>query len=441
METFSKGLVTDTIQKAQPQGSYRFALNAILETKEDGHGALSNELGNELCVSLPEGFAPIGHVLTDGDDIVIFATDNIESIIALFNPKTKTLNIIVQDTCLGFKDTHPIEALFRVRKGCNRTIYFTDNLNAYRYFDFDAVDTFKDADGNWDCNKFAFFPNVTVPRIVDTKVLDTGGSLKVGAYQFAIRYLDGDLNGTNYFYVTAPVNIYDDNVSSAYGVIDGGVNIVDSSEEIGSVPETGKSIELSITDLDDLYAYYQIAVIASLEGTGTASTVYVLPPQSIDSPTDTTTVADFTQAGTTITTVADIAVDNPVFDKVKSHAQVDNTLYIGGVSLKEYDWAEFQRAANAITVEYVVDQVEADSQYDEGNAKNPSTAFFNKTFMGDEIYAVSIKFLLPDGSFSPEFHIPGREKDDFDADELTVGVDIDASEVAHLGITSGTYER
>lgn len=55
METFNKGLNLDSPNKLQPDGTYRFALNAILETIEGDYGSISNERGVEFCLGLAEG--------------------------------------------------------------------------------------------------------------------------------------------------------------------------------------------------------------------------------------------------------------------------------------------------------------------------------------------------------------------------------------------------
>jgi len=49
--TFTKGMNQDIHPKHQPEGSYRYALNAALETTEGGYSTISNELGNNYCAS------------------------------------------------------------------------------------------------------------------------------------------------------------------------------------------------------------------------------------------------------------------------------------------------------------------------------------------------------------------------------------------------------
>lgn len=337
METFSKGLVQDTTLKTQIDGSYRFALNAVLETREDGGGAIANEIGNDLSASLPTSFLPIGYSLTDSDDIIIFAASDAESLIGLFNPVTKTFTSVVRNSCLGFSQDKPIQAQFRIRKGCNRTVYFTDNYNPYRFFDFDDQSIFQTSDGDWDCNKFAFFPLLDVPVVESVEVIDQGGELLVGSYSFAIRYLDSDLNPTNFFYTTRPVNIYDDPIGGDYDQIDGAVNSTGEEGQLGAVPLTSKSIELTLTGMDLDFRYFQLAVIVASEGIGSVSNVYLLPAQEISAPSIQTTVSTLTGAGTELTTLDDVAVDAPVFSRIKTHTQLHNRLFIGGVTTPEYD--------------------------------------------------------------------------------------------------------
>jgi hypothetical protein len=83
LSLLAKGMVQDINIKAQGEGTYRFALNAIMESEEGNLGSIVNEQSNELCGQLPQGFRVIGHSLTNDDRIVIFAASNTESLIAL----------------------------------------------------------------------------------------------------------------------------------------------------------------------------------------------------------------------------------------------------------------------------------------------------------------------------------------------------------------------
>jgi len=46
--TFSRGMNQDIHPKFQPEGTYRMALNAIIESSDGDLSTITNELGNEL---------------------------------------------------------------------------------------------------------------------------------------------------------------------------------------------------------------------------------------------------------------------------------------------------------------------------------------------------------------------------------------------------------
>lgn len=413
------GLSLDTKPFAQPKGTYPFALNAVLETKEGDITAIANELGNELCIELEPGFQIVGHSLTDTDDIVIVATDNTTTIIATYNPDLCTYEEHIRTTCLGYTTANPVFIEFRIRKGCERNIYMTDRVNMYKAINLDDLSDYlpdgvtqEDANMNdtWDCDSFNLTPTYTIPVLDLAGVNDAGGQLKVGTYQFAIRLLDDDLNPSNWFYVTNPVPIVDEGLNSEYITIDGGIPIFDGAEpEDGSVPTTSKSITLSISSLDESAAYYQIAALHSTATTGKVSEVWLLEPQAVD-----TSFQQFTYTGPnldidTLGSLADIIIDNIPIEVVQHHTQADQALWLGGLSGQQYEYAEFQRAASKIVAKCIIKEVEPYSTQSPGDPKSPFTYWDTRTFMPDEIYSFGIQFLHgSSGLWSPVFHIPGR---------------------------------
>jgi len=135
--TINKGINQDIHPKFQPDGTYRYALNAVLETETGELGSISNEIGNiAAATGFPVAKIPIGHVLTDIDSAIIFVYDpesNHE--IGEFDVATNTYTTIATGSCLNFSPNYPVNALFRIRNGCNKVIYFTDNYNPYRVID------------------------------------------------------------------------------------------------------------------------------------------------------------------------------------------------------------------------------------------------------------------------------------------------------------------
>lgn len=77
----NKGMVQDINIKFQEEGTYRFALNAVLESEDGQLGTMLNEQSNKLCGQVPEGFTVIGHCLINDSRVVLFAASATESYI------------------------------------------------------------------------------------------------------------------------------------------------------------------------------------------------------------------------------------------------------------------------------------------------------------------------------------------------------------------------
>ena len=206
---FTKGLNQDIHPKYQPEGTYRYALNAVIETETGQLPSLSSEIGTYYCqVNWPTGKTLIGHTLTDTDVVVLFfydpSTGRPEHEIGLYNPNTCEYTTIVADQFLNFSDSHPINALFRVRNGCDGFVYFTANYNPYRVINITDTSDWVDPDfltlispSKILLSRPYTIPTVTAPTNPSNYILDSGGQLEYGAYSFYIRYLDNDLNPTN----------------------------------------------------------------------------------------------------------------------------------------------------------------------------------------------------------------------------------------------------
>jgi len=407
----NKGINTDVHNKFQPEGTYRYAQNAVLSTEEGDYGSISNEPGTELCAALGPTEQVIGSVKLDNDEFVIFIVDRAtgNSRISLFNTSTKAITDLVDDSadpCLNFRTSHPISALFRIARGCERTIYFTDNLNPYRVINIDSLDQYNDPiTGNFDCDRIKLTRDINdCPTINSMTVRDFGGNLPVGTYQFVVRYLDSDGNPTNWFSISNPIPIFDEPYFGDYSQIDGAVN---NAAVTGGVPATNKSIQISLTNLDQTFASYQIASLHNTAGTGEVSAVYITPSQPIFSTTDeyiyTGNIASYTTSA-----LADITVDNIAIDRVETHAQLDNRLFLANIEGKEYDWAEVQRAANQITTSWRTSII---SRNDIDNAVKGAEYYLNiRSHQRDEVYAFAIYGKLVNGTRTPAFHIPGREE-------------------------------
>ena len=124
-----KGLITDVSPEFQPEGSYRFMLNGVHESKEGDKGVKSNELGNELCTeSIPDGYQIFGHSVV-GDITVLFLSSTSNGIIAKLEGCTYTE--LFSNPNLRF--TKQVDTTSRVKNGCDEIVYFTEEGKPPRF--------------------------------------------------------------------------------------------------------------------------------------------------------------------------------------------------------------------------------------------------------------------------------------------------------------------
>lgn len=414
-----KGLNTDVAPNYQEEGTYRFALNAVLESELGELRFLSNEKGNIFCGdNLPENKVIIGHVLTDNDEVVLFFYDSAgQHEIGILNSNTCLYTELAIDTCLNFSDKYPINALFRIRNGCEKIIYFTDNLNPYRVINLTDTSYWLDGTDIIDCNRIQLYKDHNIPCISlfqgegDIGVKDSGGNLLNGVYYFFIRYLDPELNPTNWILGTRPVAIGDETFeytqdAGTTNLYDGGSNVLTSPYYVNP---SNKSISLQLTSLDnDTFNFYQLAVVKRTGDAGEISGVDVLYPEPFQSTSDVFVYTNADSQVQTQTTLDDLLSIIQPIDRVKTHAQDDNRLFLGGTTTDTYDWSTFQRYASKIKTEWIKDP--STSPVDTF-VKQPQYYFTTASFMEDEIYALGIVYVMEDGSLSPVFHIPGRPID------------------------------
>ena len=156
---FGKGLNTDNSPILQPKGTQRFALNAVNETELGDFLFPSNEESNEVSINFPTGYTPIGKKYIGEGKTIIFLVKNDESSseIGMFDDKgfyETHVNDSTSINKLNFKLNKPIDSTYRLRRGCERTIYFTDDNSEPRYYNLDKPYLFK-INNVFDSKKFS----------------------------------------------------------------------------------------------------------------------------------------------------------------------------------------------------------------------------------------------------------------------------------------------
>lgn len=418
-----KGMNTDVLEKFQPEGTYRFALNAVIETEEGDIQGLSNERGARLCANPFPNKKVIGHVLTDTDDIVLFlfdpASTRPEHEIGIYNPNSCKYTTIGKGECLNFKLENQINAIFRLKNGCTRYVYFTDGVNPYRVVNISDTKDWVNNGNITTCEKIRYTRSYTIPKMEGSKasgyasgVSPNGGSLEYGTYSFAIRLIDYDDNPTDWlnfsrYYPIGYSNTTNLDEDKTYNEYVGASNV---ESEIGYKNRSTKSISLTLTSLDTRFSKYQIAVVKRLSTSGALSEVDLLQPKEIKNPSNLALVSDiFTYTGNdadifSSTTIDELFSENVKLDKVVAHTTSDNRLFVGGIKNEVKDYSGFQRHASSIKTEWVKRSLSIPTK----TSMNSEGYQDLSGLQSDEVYSFGIVYIFKDGTESPVFHIPGR---------------------------------
>ncbi len=410
-----KGIWLDSSPLDQPKGTYTMAWNAINETIDGHSNFISNEKSNNVCTVLPEGYRPIGDVYITDSKVVIFSTNNVLSEIGILDTDTCEYTTQVNTECLGFSLNNQIDVIYRLRRGCNRTLYWVDGNNPVRYFNLDSPNDFQDSMGNWDCKLFNLFLGYSVPCFDNVEVIEQG-SLASGGYHFAIQYLDADLNPTRWIYVSQKVPIFDSLLNTSYRNIIGSSN--EGSDSLGFTTPTNKAIRITLSDLDESYSFYRYAAIA-VDGFNNLPTRVLVSPEIPLNQTE--FVFNGNIEGFTEIDINEIRILPEDINTADHIEQLENRLILSNTKGRQFDFCQFQSYASRIASNFIISQVSADSLevdsstglFISGNSKSPSTYWDKVGYMGDEIYAFGIVYVFDDGYESPVYHIPGRPKDKY----------------------------
>ena len=127
------GLSTDTEPVNQPDGTTRFALNAIYDAESGAQGSINNEHSNQLCVNLDGKI--IGTINADRVNLIVFTSNN--SIWIVDTDKCEA-SLVISLPEFTFGDI--ITGTYRVIKGCERVIYWRDGINPDRQLNIDKLD-------------------------------------------------------------------------------------------------------------------------------------------------------------------------------------------------------------------------------------------------------------------------------------------------------------
>ena len=403
------GLHLDSSPHSQPKGTYRFGLNLVNETDQGDNNYRSNEEANEVFTSFKEGYTPIGKEYMVGNSSIIFLVSNDESASeigilhdnAVYETHVNDTDSVEADK-LGFKLTHQIDAEYRLRRGGERTVYWTDDNTKPKYYNFDKPNDFKNNNGTWDSSKFNLQKTYSkIPDFQRIEVLDSGGNLEPGSYNIAIQYVDESLNPTEWINTSNTIKIYNDALSKEYREINGSIN---SEDQYLAFPKTNKAIKVTFSNLDEDFIFYRLAFIESNNGSGLVSDVIYTEKIPTSKNFFIYTGDNGVEKGTTV----EIAQFTDIIEKAKHIQQIDNMLTLSNTQGKQANQCVLQKYASKIKTDCITKKVMLNDITDTANPKHPMHSFNGVGYMPGEIYSFGIIYIYEDKTLSPVVHIPGK---------------------------------
>lgn len=416
-EKFLKGMNKDTARIDQIDGTFRDALNAVIDSDK---GAITSEQGNSLVAPLKDVagrfYNVVGQIALPNDDFLIFGAVTVLSIsysgIFYIDVSAQSSRIIYNTNQnsvngdLDFDVEHPITGEFRVSPTGEIITYFTDNkftetteantgiqyisqYNPPRVFNVTRQIEYLDGGGVATNLYSATSANVSIlnlfmdsgriPEFKSVEILQ-GGGVESGTYYLGVAYADKDFTETNVLTLSNPVYI----IPSPEDTIPREI-ISGSPNEF----QTNKSVKWTVYNVNPDYKYVVPYIIQRI---GDAEFAYKLEPVEINTaavgnlfPNE----VEVVYSG--LENLAQSAVDKVVIDKVKyltarAVTQLDNKLYAANLTARKD--LGFQRFANGIQLEAVVETISKFDPrvYDVFNLNEGYTKLFNPD--GDQVGSI-----------------------------------------------------
>lgn len=435
---------------------YSFALNANFH---DEHGSgqvnLQNEPSNIYCSGFKNGYKVVGHKFDINADRTYFFLVNpdtgcseigyIDSLsnigglsqvesncgcnisVMLETPleeQTQTAicpyHEIISDFCkltqectgcLNFNINYPIfESNIHIKdEKTGKVLYWTDNLNPPRYLQLDYLEEYTNivdpcsgetVEVCLDCDKMRIFPLFDKP-CMRVEIIENGGNLRAGTYEALIAY--STLKGnelTGYYSLTNPTPIFDPN------------NYILDQTNLDYL--TNQSIKLRLTNLDQDYEYYKIAIVyrSGLDGAVVVKAYGVFP-------IDNETVSISSLVDKPAMDLLDVLNRRPSYDRARGMAQGNGYLFQYG--METHREVNLQPVVSLMGgfVRWATIQAEEDL-YENGEHVSNYTGY-----MRDEVIPLSVRFFFRGGYETANFVFIARPATDYELQELGAGFTAD----------------
>jgi hypothetical protein len=359
----------DSPRSLQPPSTYRHSYNAVNTTDLESNFGLSNEQSNELFTSIPGIVRGLVYV-EERDQYVVFVDNNGLGQIGIIDEKDRKYICVTNAEIapeLGVCVDQWVDCEVKVVQPCN---------NLYLYWSSD--DVYKRINLDDPCCKFEeieLIKPVCVANI-ETDLVELGGGLPNGIYQFAARPVDTEGNEAN------------------WSRISNSISVSDGDHKPGE--RSSMAINLKISGLDNRdFHLVDLAVISTIDNVTTVEKFATISSNSGVSE------ANYLYTGKTgresSMLISDILTRTNRYIRGKNLIQYDNRLVL--YNLRSLHNLDYQRKANEIVAKfdaYIVPLEEAHRF---------------KGLRPNEAYWFAIRWNYSDGTSSNNFIIPGGESD------------------------------
>lgn len=380
-----KGLYTDCHPKDQPEGTYRYGKNIVLNKRL---GAVGGEDGFEPIETKDYSLVVQGYTYDRNRIIIIGKSRNQQQayIDTIASIRDDELTIHVRDSHLGLSDKN-VKAYMVYNDNDESLVVFSDDENQLKLYNVDNPPFTVKSDFSIENDDIylgkhkllKFFPDISVPYIKNAESI-SGGTVKVGTYFFSIAYKYPEGGYTDYFSVSNPV------------VVPKGYRGADPGEL------SSRSVKLHISDLDLSFPEFKLGIIKYNGEEELASEI-----RGFDIKSPEQEVLYTGESSEIPILIEEITTNNARYEKVGTFTLHNNELYVSDLSTKKEK--DFQSVANNIQVGWNTDKIDLGGK---GSIQDTSVMYTKKSFMPGEVYALYIAFINKDGTYTPAFHIPGR---------------------------------
>ena len=376
--SFVKGMNKDITPSLESNQAWWHARNVANNSEDGDLGVIGNEPSNLSCGAIP--YTIIGAIHRYGDEWIVYSTDNNTSEIGRFDDSECKYTTLVNDPCLNFSKKFLITGAAKENFDCTWEVYWDDGNNPSRALNIDRIpwnQYISSAPGDpcvvysdllprtLNCEKIRLAPLVDTPCIQLAKATD-GGMILNGTYQAFIAYTENEQRVTDYIGIS--------NMQSVWS-------------HVGS----NASLDISVTNLDQDYFYYQLVILRRNQGQTSAKIIglYSTEQNSIN--------LDYIDESLSSEDLSLIPMMSPAYEKSESMFVVNDWLIRQGPT-EQFDF-NYQPLANNIRTNWVVTELNANYYAKAGNKLG---------FMRDEQYAFFIRWIYNTGERSSSYHIPGR---------------------------------